>query len=74
MATAEAPMAPITQIEGANLLNLIIVDDERAIREACREIASSLGLKVFVAESAEHACRPGRRRHVSRIPYTRYCS
>src|SRR5690348_5259208 len=57
MATAEAPMAPITQIEGANLLNLIIVDDERAIREACREIASSLGFKVFVAESAEHAYR-----------------
>ena len=50
-------MAPITQIEGANLLNLIIVDDERAIREACREIASSLGFKVFVAESAEHAYR-----------------
>src|SRR6476660_212287 len=57
MATAEAPMAPITQIEGANLLNLIIVDHERAIREACREIASSLGFKVFVAESAEHAYR-----------------
>jgi DNA-binding NtrC family response regulator len=57
MATAEAPIAPITQIEGANLLNLIIVDDERAIREACREIASSLGFKVFVAESAEHAYR-----------------
>src|SRR6185437_15907751 len=33
------------------------VDDERAIREACREIASSLGFKVFVAESAEHAYR-----------------
>jgi DNA-binding NtrC family response regulator len=57
MATAEAPMAAITQIEGANLLNLIIVDDERAIREACREIALSLGFKVFVAESAEHAYR-----------------
>jgi DNA-binding NtrC family response regulator len=57
MATAEAPMAPITQIEGANLLNLIIVDDDRAIREACREIALSLGFKVFVAESAEHAYR-----------------
>jgi DNA-binding NtrC family response regulator len=57
MATAEAAMPPITQIEGANLLNVVIVDDERAIREACREIALSLGFKVFVAESAEHAYR-----------------
>jgi DNA-binding NtrC family response regulator len=57
MATAEATMPNITQIEGANLLNLIIVDDERAIREACREIALSLGFNVSVAESAEHAYR-----------------
>ena len=27
------------QIEGANFLNLLIVDDDRAIREACREVA-----------------------------------
>jgi DNA-binding NtrC family response regulator len=57
MATAEAHVPPVTQIEGANLLNLVIVDDERAIRDACREIALSLGFKVFVAESAEHAYR-----------------
>ena len=57
MATVEAPGALITQIEGANFLNLIIVDDERAIREACREVAQSLGFNTFVAESAEHAYR-----------------
>ena len=46
-----------TQIEGANFLNLIIVDDERAVREACREVAQALGFNTFVADSAEHAYR-----------------
>jgi DNA-binding NtrC family response regulator len=45
------------QIEGANFLNLLIVDDDRAIREACREVAQSLGFNVELAESAEHAYR-----------------
>lgn len=35
--------------------NLLIVDDERAIREGCREAAQSLGFNAFVADSAEHA-------------------
>jgi DNA-binding NtrC family response regulator len=56
MTTAEAPL-PVTQIEGANLLNLLIVDDERSIREGCREVAQSLGFTAFTADSAEHACR-----------------
>ncbi len=37
--------------------NLLIVDDERAIREGCREAALSIGYNAFVAESAEHAYR-----------------
>ena len=45
------------QIEGANFLNLLIVDDDRTIREACREVAQSLGFNTQVAESAEHAYR-----------------
>jgi len=45
------------QMEPANFLNLLIVDDERSIREACREIAQSLGYTVSVADSAEHAYR-----------------
>ena len=56
MTTAEVTL-PITQIEGANLLNLLIVDDERSIREACREVAQSLGFTTFTADSAEHAYR-----------------
>src|SRR5271155_4167702 len=46
-----------TQIEAANFLNLLIVDDDRTIREACREVAQSLGFNTQVAESAEQAYR-----------------
>ena len=54
-----AVMSPITtpQMQPANFLNLLIVDDERSIREACREVAQSLGFNVYVADSAEHAYR-----------------
>src|SRR5580692_6690314 len=45
------------QIMGANFLNLLIVDDERSIRDACREVALSLGFIAHVADSAEHAYR-----------------
>jgi two-component system response regulator HydG len=57
MTTAEITLPAIPQIEGANFLNLLIVDDERAIREACREVAQSLGFNTFAADSAEHAYR-----------------
>ena len=45
------------QIMAANFLNLLIVDDERSIRDACREVAMSLGFTTHVADSAEHAYR-----------------
>src|SRR5271163_428022 len=45
----------LPQIEGANFLNLLVVDSDRAIREACREVAQSLGFNTQVAESAEQA-------------------
>ena len=49
---------PVTgQIEKANFLNLVVVDEERSVREACREVAQSLGFNAFVADSAEHAYR-----------------
>ena len=57
MTTAEATLTTIPQIEGANFLNVLIVDDERAIRDACREVAQSLGFNTFTADSAEHAYR-----------------
>jgi DNA-binding NtrC family response regulator len=57
MTTAEATLSGAPQIEGANFLNLLIVDDERAIRDACREVAQSLGFNTVTADSAEHAYR-----------------
>lgn len=57
MTTAEMSLPVLPPIEGANFLNLLVVDDERAIREACREVAQSLGFNTFGADSAEHAYR-----------------
>ena len=45
------------QIEAANFLNLMIIDDERSIREVCREVAQSMGFNSCVADSAEHGYR-----------------
>jgi two-component system response regulator HydG len=59
MSTAVATATPFIppQIEGANFLNLLIIDDERAIREVCREVAQTMGFNTSVADSAEHAYR-----------------
>jgi two-component system response regulator HydG len=57
MFTQEAPAPLMPQVEGANFLNLVIVDDERLVRDACREIAQSLGFNTLVADSAEQAYR-----------------
>jgi DNA-binding NtrC family response regulator len=43
------------QISGAELLNLLVVDDEKAVRESCREAAQVNGFNTFVAENAEQA-------------------
>src|SRR5215471_15423722 len=41
----------------AHYLSLLIVDDERWIRESCKEVAESMGFKVFSADSASAAER-----------------
>jgi two-component system response regulator HydG len=57
-APAQSAFAPVVSpVENPTLLNLLIVDDERSIRDACREVASALGYRANVAESAEHALR-----------------
>jgi DNA-binding NtrC family response regulator len=56
MFKTEAPLGT-AQIASANFLNLLIVDDERSIREVCREVGQVLGFNTFVAESAENAYR-----------------
>lgn len=40
-----------------NQLNLLIIDDERAIREGCREVAQGIGFSTSIADSADHAYR-----------------
>src|SRR5207248_11668849 len=57
MTTAIATIPNLPQIEGANLLNLMIVDDERAIREVCRDVAQTLGFHTSIADSAARAYR-----------------
>ena len=41
----------------ANLLNLLIVDDERSVRESCREVAQTLGFATRIADSPDHCYR-----------------
>ena len=45
------------RLQGANFLNLLVVDDERSVRDVCREVAQSLGFNSSVAESAENDYR-----------------
>jgi DNA-binding NtrC family response regulator len=52
--TADAIAVPEPTCE-TNLLNLLIVDDERSMRESCREVAQALGFNTQAADSPEHA-------------------
>ena len=52
---ATAEITSTHEIAGANLLNLLVVDDERTIREGCRDAAHIAGFNTFIADSAEHA-------------------
>jgi two-component system response regulator HydG len=49
--------APRREVSEANLLNLLIVDDERSIRDGCREVSQALGFTTYIADNAEHAFR-----------------
>ena len=61
MTAAIAPStfaAPLSSaISAKALLNLLIVDDERSVREACRDVGSALGYHTTAVESAEQALR-----------------
>jgi len=52
--TMLAPPHP-PSIEGPTLLHLLIVDDDRLVREACRESAIALGFHTTASQSAEQA-------------------
>jgi DNA-binding NtrC family response regulator len=50
-------MEPTREKAEASLLNLLIVDDERSIREGCRDVAQGIGYTTYIADNAEHALR-----------------
>lgn len=55
MPTESVPVGE--QAVEASLLNLLIVEDERSVRECCREVARTLGFSARVAESRDEAYR-----------------
>jgi two-component system response regulator HydG len=55
-ATAITP-TPTPQLQAANFLNLLILDDDRAVRDTTTDVAHSLGFSTHVAESADQAYR-----------------
>jgi DNA-binding response OmpR family regulator len=48
-----APNPP--SVESPTLLNLLILDRDRFVREACREAAASLGYRASTTESVDQA-------------------
>src|SRR5439155_19985496 len=57
MSAATSAMSMGGEAISPELLNLLIVDDERAVREGCREAGEALGFQTHVAEHAEGAYR-----------------
>jgi len=51
------PVSAVEPIADTNLLNLLVVDDERSVRESCREVAIALGFNTQIADSPEHCYR-----------------
>jgi two-component system response regulator HydG len=52
---ATAAMTVESKAVPPGLLNLLVVDDERAVREGCREAGEALGFQTYVSEHAEGA-------------------
>lgn len=55
MSTPEIAHGAATR--SSHYLSLLVVDDERWIRESCKETAEEMGFKVFCADSASAATR-----------------
>src|SRR4051812_21986073 len=54
-ATKAVAAASVAPPKPAELLNLLIVEDERATREACEAVAEAVGFRVHVADGAVSA-------------------
>ena len=57
LATAHLPMPQLPAGERGNNLSLVVVDDERAIREVCRDVAQTMGFAAAAADSADQVYR-----------------
>jgi DNA-binding NtrC family response regulator len=55
IAAEEVPVGE--QTVTTNLLNLLIIEDEKSVRECCREVARSLGFNVHTAETRDEVYR-----------------
>ncbi len=55
--TAANSVLDLPQAPEANLLNILVVNAERPVRDLLRRVAQLQGFSVFVAEGAEHANR-----------------
>jgi DNA-binding NtrC family response regulator len=57
LGSTAAALIPPAQLHAANFLNLLIIDEDRTIREAATDAAHSMGFSVHLAESGEGAIR-----------------
>jgi two-component system response regulator HydG len=55
--SAATALSHTPQLQAANFLNLLILDDDHAVRDAARAVAHSLGFSTHIAESPEQAYR-----------------
>ncbi|HXZ80525.1 MAG TPA: sigma-54 dependent transcriptional regulator [Terriglobales bacterium] len=46
---------PTREIPGAHLLNVLIIDDERSVRDGCKEACRLTGFNTFTADCADQA-------------------
>lgn len=57
MVTANTAAVLSPQLQAANFLNLLIVDEDRAVRDAATEVGHSLGFSTHIADSYDQIAR-----------------
>jgi len=62
--TAARVIPPQEVVAPAESLFLLVVDGDRTVREACKDIAGSMGFKVYVADTPQAALRQMELQHV----------
>src|SRR3954471_14635536 len=55
--SAAYSLPEITERPRPDLLKILVVDDERTLREACKEVAESMGFTTLTAENSQAAFR-----------------